>query len=82
MGQLATTVAKREKGKFPNQLVSNPKGVHKVGSSSSHQHEEAKSIMTLRKGKLFDNKVDVRTRKTSKPTSSDLVLSQDSSTND
>ncbi|KAH9705608.1 hypothetical protein KPL70_011947 [Citrus sinensis] len=82
LGQLATTVAEREKGKFPSQPIPNPKGVHEVGSSSSHQHEEAKSVMTLRRGKLFDNKVDVQTRKTSEPTSSDPVPSQDSSPND
>ncbi|KAH9794255.1 hypothetical protein KPL71_004834 [Citrus sinensis] len=72
----------REKGKFPSQPIPNPKGVHEVGSSSSHQHEEAKSVMTLRRGKLFDNKVEVPTRKTSEPTSSDPVPSQDSSIND
>ncbi|KAH9750378.1 hypothetical protein KPL71_013853 [Citrus sinensis] len=82
LGQLATTVAEREKGKFPSQPVPNPKGVHEVGSSSSHQHEEAKYVMTLRRGKLFDNKVEVQTRKTSEPTSSDPVPSQDSSPND
>ena len=82
MGQLATTVAEREKGKFPSQLVHNPKGVHEVGSSSSHLHEKAKSIITLRRGKLFDNKVEVQTRKTYEPTSSDPVPSQDSSPND
>ena len=38
--------------------------------------------MSLRRGKLFDNKVEVRTRKTSEPTSSDPVPSQDSSLND
>ncbi|KAH9722992.1 hypothetical protein KPL70_006933 [Citrus sinensis] len=82
LGQLATTVAEREKGKFPSQPIPNPKGVHEVGSSSSHQHEEAKSVMTLRRGKLFDNKVEVQTRKTSEPTSSDPVPSQDPSPND
>ncbi|KAH9723595.1 hypothetical protein KPL70_007173 [Citrus sinensis] len=82
LGQLATTVAEREKGKFPSQSIPNPKGVHEVGSSSSHQHEQAKSVMTLRRGKLFDNKVEVPTRKTSEPTSSDPVPSQDPSPND
>ena len=66
LGQLTTTVAEREKGKFPSQPIPNPKGVHEVGSTSSHQHEEAKSVMTLRRGKLFDNKVEVQTRKISK----------------
>ncbi|XP_052297265.1 uncharacterized protein LOC127902397 [Citrus sinensis] len=82
LGQLATTVAEREKGKFPSQPIPNPKGVHEVGSSSSHQQEEAKSVMTLRRGKLFDNEVEVQTRKTSEPTSSDPVPSRDSSPND
>ena len=39
LGQLATTVAEREKRKFPSQPVLNPKGVHGGRSSSSHQHE-------------------------------------------
>ncbi|KAH9723226.1 cysteine-rich receptor-like protein kinase 10 [Citrus sinensis] len=82
LGQLATTVAEREKEKFPSQPIPNPKRVHEVGVSSSHQHKEVKSVMTLRRGKLFDNKVEVQTRKTSEPTSSDLVPSQDSSVND
>ncbi|XP_024038426.1 uncharacterized protein LOC112097419 [Citrus clementina] len=38
--------------------------------------------MTLRRGKLFDNKVEVQTRKTSEPTSANSVSSQDSSPND
>ena len=75
-------MAEREKGKFSSQPVPNPKRVHEVGSSSSYLHEEAKSIMTLRRGKLFDNKVEVRTRKTSEPISSNPVPSQDSSPND
>ena len=53
-----------------------------VGSSLSHQHEEAKSIVTLRREKLFDNKVEVRIRRTSELTSLDPVPSQDSSPND
>ena len=81
MGQLATTVPEKEKGKFSSQPIPNPKGVHEVGSSSRHQHEEAKFVMTLRRGKLFNN-VEVQTRKTFEPTSSDLILSQDSSPND
>ena len=51
-------MAEREKGKFQSQPVPNPKGAHEVRSSSSHQHEKAKSIMTLKRGKLFDNKVE------------------------
>ena len=75
LDQLTTTAAEREKRKFSSQPIPNSKGVHEVGSSSSHQHEEAKSIMTLRRAKLFDNKVKVQTRKTSEPTSLDPVPS-------
>ncbi|KAL2454712.1 RT RNaseH 2 domain-containing protein [Abeliophyllum distichum] len=60
--QLATTI---EKGKFPSQPYPNPKGVHNIGTDSSNQQEEAKSIMTLRRGKQFDNKVDISKQNTS-----------------
>ena len=72
MGQLVTTAVEREKGKFSSQLILNPKRVHEVG----------KYVMTLRKGKLFDNKVELQTRKTSEPTSSNPVPLQNSSPND
>ena len=53
---LAMTI---EKGKFPSQPVPNPKGVHKASTSSSQQHGEVKAVMTLRKGKEVDNKVEM-----------------------
>ncbi|KAH9769486.1 Integrase catalytic domain-containing protein [Citrus sinensis] len=53
---LAMTV---EKGKFPSQPVPNPKGVHEASTSSPQQHGEVKAVMTLRKGKEVDNKVEM-----------------------
>ncbi|GMN51263.1 hypothetical protein TIFTF001_020418 [Ficus carica] len=86
MGQLATSVQNLavniEKGRFPSQPLPNPKGVHGVGTSQSNQQEEAKLIMTLRKGKLFDIKVEVPIRKTSDVSSSGQGTTQDSSSKD
>ena len=47
-----------EKCKFPSQPVHIPKGVHEVRISSPQQHGEVKTVMTLRKGKEVDNKVE------------------------
>ncbi|KAL6557479.1 hypothetical protein OROMI_017829 [Orobanche minor] len=47
IGQLATTLAEREKGKFPSQSIPNPKGQYEVNSSNA----EVQSITTLRSGK-------------------------------
>lgn len=71
-----------EKGRFPSQPLPNPKGVHGVGTSQNNQQEEAKSIMTLRKEKLFDIKVEVPMRKTSDVSSSGQGTTQDSSSKD
>ena len=63
VGQLASSVQTLamtvEKGKFPSQPVPNPKGVHEASTSSPQQHGEVKAIMTLRKGKEVDNKVEM-----------------------
>ena len=56
MGQLATSLSEREKGKFPNQPIANPKGQFDIGASS--HHEQAKAITTLRSGKTIDNHID------------------------
>ena len=58
---LAMTV---EKGKFPSQPVPNPKGVHEASTSSPQQHGEVKTVMTLRKRKEVDNKVETPVTKT------------------
>ncbi|KAL6542016.1 hypothetical protein OROGR_011502 [Orobanche gracilis] len=47
IGQLAATLAEREKGKFPSQPTPNPKGQYEVNSSNA----EVQSITTLRSGK-------------------------------
>ncbi|KAH9658022.1 hypothetical protein KPL70_023327 [Citrus sinensis] len=63
VGQLASSVQTLamtvEKGKFLSQLVPNPKGVHEESTSSLQQHREVKAVMTLRKGKEVDNKVEM-----------------------
>ncbi|KAH9686257.1 hypothetical protein KPL70_014303 [Citrus sinensis] len=63
VGQLASSVQTLamtvKKGKFPSQRVPNPKGVHEASTSSPQQHREVKAVMTLRKGKEADNKVEM-----------------------
>ena len=59
VGQLATQVGEREKGKFPSQPIPNPKGQYIINgsSSSTHAHESVQSITTLRSGKQVDNQM-------------------------
>ncbi|KAH9780193.1 protease Do-like 1 [Citrus sinensis] len=63
VGQLASLVQTLamtiEKDKFLSQPVPNPKGVHEVSTSSPQQHREVKAVMTLRKRKKVDNKVEM-----------------------
>ncbi|KAH9704471.1 hypothetical protein KPL70_011476 [Citrus sinensis] len=63
VGQLSSSVQTLamtvEKDKFPSQPVPNPKGVHEASTSSPQQHGEVKAVMTLRKGKEVDNKVEM-----------------------
>ncbi|KAH9735065.1 hypothetical protein KPL71_017621 [Citrus sinensis] len=67
VGQLASSVQTLamtvEKGKFSSQPVPNPKGVHEASTSSPQQHGEVKAVMTLRKGKEVDNKVEMSVTK-------------------
>jgi hypothetical protein len=59
VGQLVTHVGEREKGKFPNQPVPNPKeqcGINN-SSSSTHDQEHVQSITTLRSNRQIDNQV-------------------------
>ena len=48
-----------EKGKFPTQIIENPQNKSFQGhpSNPSHTHEQAKSITTLRSGRVLDNHV-------------------------
>ena len=71
-----------EKGKFLSQPLPNPRGVHEIDSSWSKQQEKAKSIMTLWKGKQFDNKVKTPIKKASQAISLVQVTSKDSSPRD
>ena len=53
VGQLATVIGEREKGKLPSQPIPNPKSQYEIGLSSvsNVHHEEVKSVTTLRSGK-------------------------------
>ncbi|KAH9698867.1 hypothetical protein KPL71_024159 [Citrus sinensis] len=68
VGQLASLVQTLtitvEKSKFSSQPVPNPKGVHGASTSSPQQHGEVKAVMTLRKGKEVNNKVEMLVTKT------------------
>ncbi|KAM7528606.1 hypothetical protein LguiB_032016 [Lonicera macranthoides] len=63
MGQMASQLGEREKGKFPSQPIPNPKGVSSSGSASNppntQTHGQVQAITTLRSGKVVDNKVSL-----------------------
>ena len=44
----------QERGRFPSQILPNPKGIHEVGSSSNSGMDEVKAIITRRSGKEVD----------------------------
>ncbi|KAI5683866.1 hypothetical protein M9H77_05094 [Catharanthus roseus] len=48
IGQLANAIRRRDDGKLPNHPIDNPR---------ANYHQQAKAIITLRNGKLVDNKV-------------------------
>lgn len=54
VGQIATALGEREKGRFPSQSIVNPKS---QCESSINYQEHAKAITTLRSGRIVDNKV-------------------------
>jgi hypothetical protein len=59
IGQIASHLGEREKGKLPSQLVPNPKLQFHEGSSSNAVHglEHVQAVVTLRSGKQVDNQV-------------------------
>ena len=59
MGQLASQMAEREKGKFPSQPIANPKGQFVVSDNSecSKDQGQVQSIITLRLGRQVNNQV-------------------------
>ncbi|KAM7488802.1 hypothetical protein LguiB_026286 [Lonicera macranthoides] len=63
MGQMASQLGEREKGKFPSQPIQNPKGVSSSGSASNppnaQTHGQVQAITILRSGKVVDNKVSL-----------------------
>jgi hypothetical protein len=54
VGQLASHLGERDKGKLPSQPVNNPKACT-IGNSSTQEHAHA--IVTLRSGRRVDNHV-------------------------
>jgi hypothetical protein len=54
VGQLASHLGERDKGKLPNQPVNNPKA-YTIENSSTQEH--AHVIITLRSGRQVDNRV-------------------------
>ena len=58
IGQIATYLGEREKGKLPSQPVPNPKA-YAIGkfSNFAHGHEQVQSIVTLRSGRQVESKV-------------------------
>ncbi|KAI5677219.1 hypothetical protein M9H77_08169 [Catharanthus roseus] len=48
IGKLANTISRRDEGKLPSHLIENPR---------TNYHEQVKALITLRNGKLVDNKV-------------------------
>jgi hypothetical protein len=59
IGQLASQMGEREKGKFQSQPVANPKGQFVIGNTSfpSYGQEHVQAITTLRSGRQVDNQV-------------------------
>jgi len=59
IGQIASHLGEREKGKLPSQPVPNPKLQFHEGSSSNAVHglEHVQAVVTLRSGKQVDNQV-------------------------
>jgi hypothetical protein len=59
LAKLTSAFSFQEKGKFPSQPQQNPKGQYNVNASSSgSQHmDQAKSVITLRSGKVIEKPI-------------------------
>ena len=71
----------QERGRFPSQILPNPKGIHVVGSSNSSGMDEVKVIITLRSGKEVDQpmlKAVEESRQGEKLLSEHILLKEDS----
>ena len=70
----------QERGRFPSQILPNPKGVHEVGSSSNSGMDEVKSIITLRSGREIEQPVPITSEETSKEKGAEperVIISED-----
>ena len=52
IGQIAQALTRRDEGKLPTQSIENPRG-----SCSKFNHEQAKSVTTLRSGKIIEKNI-------------------------
>ena len=71
----------QEKGRFLSQTLSNPKGVHEIGSSSNSRMDEVKAIITLRSGKEIEQPVPMTAEETEKKKEAELeriIIREDS----
>ena len=62
----------QERGRFPSQTLTNPKGIHEVGSSSNSGMDEVKAIITLRSGKEIEQPVPITAEETCKEKEAEL----------
>ena len=70
----------QEKGRFPSQTLSNPKGVHEIGSSSNSRLDEVKAIITLRSGKEIEQQGPMTAQETEKENEVEperIIISED-----
>ena len=58
VGQLATQLSEREKGKFPSQPEPNPR-VNHVNMAEDDHVNQANAVITLRSGTKIDNKIEL-----------------------
>ena len=71
----------QEKGRFPSQTLPNPKGAHKIGSSSNSRMDEIKAIITLRSGKEIEQPVPMTAQETEKEKEAEperIIIKEDS----
>ena len=70
----------QERGRFPAQILPNPKGVHEVGSSSNSRMDEVKVIITLSSGKEIEQPVPMTAEETCKEKEAEperVIISED-----
>ncbi|XP_038978855.1 uncharacterized protein LOC120109176, partial [Phoenix dactylifera] len=75
VGRIEAQLNVREKGTFPAQPQSNPKGQHEVHEASSSQpkFEQVKSVTTLRSGKIINKEIPTKDDKPKKSIEKDAI---------